>query len=114
MAGTMASVGESTQATAETKVSKEKILGSILRLSEWLERNNYQGYDTFDGLNAKIRPLTFNNPLLLTILQQGVRRFPLNPRPLFGLSARSTQQGYGLYGAWFYENAGGDWRRRLE
>jgi polysaccharide biosynthesis protein VpsJ len=118
MAGTMASVGESTQSTAETKVSKEKILGSILRLSEWLQRNNYQGYDAFDGLNAKIRPLTFNNPLLLTILQQGVRRFPINTRPLLGIGKEYSSKAMGFLARGFMrmQEATGDaaWNKKAE
>ena len=56
---------------------------SIWKLVEWLERNEYRGYDAFDGLNARfLRPLTFNNKLLRTVLQQGVRRFPVNLRPI--------------------------------
>src|SRR5438552_2563665 len=32
---------------------KQQILESILGLSDWLDKNDYRGYDTFDGLNAK-------------------------------------------------------------
>ena len=73
---------------------KTQVYDSLSRLSGWLERNDYRGYDTFDGLNAKVlRPLTFDNSLLRTLLQQGVRRFPVNIRPLLGISRSHSSKG---------------------
>lgn len=81
----------------ETKVEKARVYASITKLAEWLEINDYKGYDTFDGLNAKfVRPLTFNSPLLRTVLQQGVRRFPLNTRPLLGITRSHSTKGMGF------------------
>lgn len=69
---------------------------SICRLCDWLEKNDYRGYDTFDGLNARyLRPLTFNNKFLRTVLQQGVRRFPINLRPLLGIAPSRSTKGMG-------------------
>jgi hypothetical protein len=66
-------------------------------LSEWLEKNDYRGYDTFDGLNARfLRPFAFNNRLLLTALQQGVRRFPINVRPIVGVRKNHSTKGMGF------------------
>ncbi len=72
---------------------KSQLWTSIFQLYRWVEQNDYQGYDVFDGLNAKLlRPLTFDNPLLRTVLQQGIRRFPVNLRSLFGVrKSRSTK-----------------------
>ena len=82
MASTMASVGEQGVAKPGNDAIKAKIYSAIALLVRWLERNDYRGYDTFDGLNARyVRPLTFENSLLRTVLLQGVRRFPLNLRP---------------------------------
>jgi hypothetical protein len=76
---------------------KASIFSSIGRLSDWLERNDYQGYDTFDGLNARyLRPLTFETKLLRTILQQGIRRFPINLRPLAGVAKSRSTKGMGF------------------
>ena len=62
-----------------------------------IEIHNYRGYDTFDGLNARyVRPLTFNSPLLRTVLQQGVRRFPLNLRSLLGIVPERSTKGMGF------------------
>ena len=59
MASTTASVGE-LDASRRGNVSKAKIYAAIDTLSQWLEENDYRGYDTFDGLNAKyLRPMTF-------------------------------------------------------
>jgi len=75
-------------------VSKRDVYESISRLSDWLEKNDYHGYDTFDGLNARfVRPLTFETDFLRTVLQQGVRRFPLNLRPLLGVSKSHSTKG---------------------
>jgi len=92
--GTMtASVGTGLNSKSASTTSKDRISDSIGRLAEWLEKNDYQGYDTFDGLNAQfVRRLTFETNLLRTVLQQGVRRFPVNLRPLLGIpKSRSTK-----------------------
>lgn len=74
-----------------------QIWNSISRLCDWLEKSGYRGYDVFDGLNAKLlRPLTFNNALLRMVLQQGVRRFLINLRPLIGVEKRHSNKGMGF------------------
>src|SRR2546426_6875085 len=84
-------------AFARNSAVKIKVHESICRLAEWLERNDYRGYDTFDGLNARfLRPLTLNSPFLRTVLQQGVRRFPINLRPLLGIIPSRSTKGMGF------------------
>ncbi|HTF61284.1 MAG TPA: hypothetical protein VK638_01090 [Edaphobacter sp.] len=74
-----------------------QVLDSLLRLSRWLDTNDYRGYDTFDGLSARYaRPLTFETRFLRTVLQQGVRRFPLNLRPLLGIPRARSSKGMGF------------------
>ena len=93
----MASVGELAKVQAGSPAAKSQIYDSMLRLSGWLEKNEYRGYDTFDGLNARfVRPLTFNSKFLNTVLQQGVRRFPLNLRPLLGVRKDLSTKGMGF------------------
>ncbi|WP_158748511.1 hypothetical protein [Acidobacterium sp. S8] len=76
---------------------KAQIHESIQRLTGWLEENDYRGYDTFDGLSAKyVRPLTFENEFLRTALLQGVRRFPVNLRPLLGVEKSRSTKGMGF------------------
>src|ERR1700676_609889 len=80
-----------------TNPALAEIHESVLRLCLWLEANDYSGYDPFDGLNARLmRPLTLENPLLRTVLQQGVRRFPLNLRPVLGVSKSRSTKGMGF------------------
>jgi len=86
MASTTAFAGEQSKRSDEGGILKSELNESIRRLFHWLEENDYRGYDTFDGLNAKyVRPFTFESQLLRTVLQQGVRRLPLNIRPLVGV-----------------------------
>ena len=97
MANTMASVGKTPPMQGRYGKAKAQLYESICRLSVWLERNDYRGYDTFDGLNAKLlRPLTFNNKFLRITLQQGVRRFPINLRPLIGIEKCHSTKGMGF------------------
>ncbi|MGA7064088.1 MAG: hypothetical protein WBY69_22980 [Candidatus Acidiferrales bacterium] len=95
-ASMMVSAGSKAAVASNDRLSKDRILESIHRLSEWLEKNDYRGYDTFDGLNAKyLRPLTFETKFLRTVLQQGVRRFPVNVRPLLGIPKNRSTKGMG-------------------
>jgi hypothetical protein len=92
-----ASVGNRPAIHGSSKALKQQLRGSIDRLSDWLERNDYRGYDTFDGLNAKFaRPFTFKNKYLRIALQQGVRRFPINLRPLLGIAKSRSTKGMGF------------------
>jgi hypothetical protein len=115
----MASAGRYVAVRSEAGCTKEQIYQSIQRLSDWLERNNYRGYDTFDGLNAKfVRPLTFETELLRTVLQQGVRRFPINLRPILGVSTSHSTKGMGFLARGFLRlhQATGDgaWKDKAE
>jgi len=59
------------------------VYDSLLKLERWSVAADYQAFDTFDGLSSPLAPLfTLNIPLLKQVWQQGVRRFPLNLRPL--------------------------------
>jgi len=79
---------------AADPAAKPDVLKAIDRLFVWLEQHEYRGYDTFDGLNARyLRPLTFESKLLRTVLQQGVRRFPLNLRPALSIKASRSTKG---------------------
>lgn len=110
MASTMASVGEPGEGQYLYVAFKDRLFGSIERLTHWLEANDYRGYDTFDGLNARfIRPLTFETTFLRTVLQQGVRRFPLNLRPLLGVTKEHSSKGMGFLARGFirlYQSTG--------
>ena len=80
-----------------TNTCKAAIYDSIERLSRWLEENDYRGYDTFDGLNARVlRRLTFETKLLRITLQQAIRRFPVNLRPVLGIKKERSSKGMGF------------------
>lgn len=97
MENTTASAGRESLAGSESSAAKSQVFDSILSLYGWLEKNDYRGYDTFDGLNARfVRPLTFGNMFLRTTLQQGVRRFPVNLRPLLGVTREHSTKGMGF------------------
>src|SRR5580692_8646337 len=53
MASMTVSAGKHPGARGGNSISKDKIMESIGRLSAWLEKNDYLGYDTFDGLSSK-------------------------------------------------------------
>jgi polysaccharide biosynthesis protein VpsJ len=96
MASTMVSAGK-LPGFQPSSALKNRLFESIAKLCGWLQRNEYRGYDTFDGLNARfLRPLTFETNLLRTVLQQGVRRFPLNLRPLVGVAKGQSSKGMGF------------------
>jgi hypothetical protein len=96
MESTKAYAGEEL-ALVNSNRSAGPIHDSILRLFGWLEKNEYRGYDTFDGLSSKLLfPLTFGNRYLQIVLQQGVRRFPLNLRPLLGIAKSHSSKGMGF------------------
>jgi len=96
MASTTVSAGRQLGVQGSTAL-RNQLFESIGKLSGWLETNEYRGYDTFDGLNARfLRPLTFETNFLRTVLQQGVRRFPLNLRPLVGVAKGPSSKGMGF------------------
>ena len=116
MGSTMASAGKRQDVRSE---AKQQIYASIGRLSDWLEKNDYRGYDTFDGLSSPVlRPLTFHNKYLRTLLQQGVRRFPINLRPLLGIPKSHSTKGMGFLARGFMRlhDATGEaaWRGKAE
>ena len=77
---------------------ENEISTSLLKLERWSSAANYQAYDTFDGLSSPLAPvLTLNIPLLKQVWQQGVRRFPMNIRPLLGIKPAHSSKGMGFF-----------------
>jgi len=72
----------------------ESLRDAIVRLDEWVQAAGYKAYDPFDGLNSWIRPLTLNR-LGRQYLQQGVKRSPVNLRPLLGIRPAVSSKGMG-------------------
>ncbi len=96
MASTMVSAGNEREVRSGDVMSRDQIFASIGRLYDWLEKNDYKGWDTFDGLDSYVRPLALGNKFLQTVLQQGVRRFPINTRPLLGIPKAYSSKGMGF------------------
>jgi len=117
MASTMEFAGEQRKGRYGSETDKAQIWNSIDRLASWLEEHQYRGYDTFDGLSSRIlRPLTFETKLLRTVLLQGVRRFPINLRPVLGIPREHSSKGMGFLARGFIRlhKATGDqiWQER--
>jgi rhamnogalacturonyl hydrolase YesR len=76
----------------------ELITDAINRLNDWIDKNNWVGYDPFDGLSASFaRRLTFESPILRIALQQSVRRLPFNIRPILGITKKHSNQAMGYF-----------------
>jgi len=97
MATTKEFAGDLLGPPSEFDGPRSQIYASILQLTRWLEQHDYRGYDTFDGLSAVyLRPLTLETKFLRTVLQQAVRRFPVNLRPLLGIRTCHSSKGMGF------------------
>lgn len=76
----------------------QNIHESLVRLDRWVEKAGWKAYDTFDGLSSPYaRFCTLNRPWLKIAWQQGVRRFPINLRPLLGIKPGMSTKGMGFF-----------------
>jgi hypothetical protein len=74
---------------------------ALERVAAWVERQEYRGYEPFDGLSSWVRPLARGNQLAERVLQQLVRQCPWNLRPWLGVRPQDSTKGRG-YMAWGY------------
>jgi uncharacterized protein YyaL (SSP411 family) len=81
--------------------TKENVYASLKKVEKWVEDHNYKGYEPFDGLSSRFRPLTFGNLFLDRLLLQLIRQSPVNIRPLMGVKPLDSTIGRG-YMAWGY------------
>jgi len=72
-----------------------KIREALDKVEEWIEYNEYKGYEPSDGLTSFLRPLTFNRRILERILQQVGRQSPFNLRPLMGVKPLESTKARG-------------------
>ena len=71
---------------------------ALLKLDKWVQQADWKAYDTFDGLSSPFAAFfTLDIPLLKICWQQGVRRFPLNLRPLLGIKPGMSTKGMGFF-----------------
>jgi rhamnogalacturonyl hydrolase YesR len=76
---------------------KDFLYNRITSLNEWLSKNDWKAYDPFDGLSSGVlNCLTFRNHYLRILVQQSVRRFPLNLRPVLGIRKKTSSKGMGF------------------
>jgi len=79
-------------------MESKEIYSSLRRLETWVQKADWRAYDTFDGLSSPwARYFTCNHPFLKQAWQQGVRRFPLNLRPLLGIKPGMSTKGMGFF-----------------
>lgn len=72
------------------------------RLREYVEKEDYSGYDPYDALNSPfIRALTFEKKWGRVAWIQFLRRFPYNLRPVFFVPKGQNPKGLGLF-LWGY------------
>jgi rhamnogalacturonyl hydrolase YesR len=68
---------------------------SLDSLERWVESHDYRGYEPFDGLSSRFRPLTFGNLFAERLLMQLIRQSPVNLRPLMGVKPLDSTKGRG-------------------
>ncbi len=93
-------------------MNHEYYLTSIQKLEAWVIKNEYKGYEPFDGLSSYLNNFTLNKELPQRILQQFVRRNPLNLRPLLGIKPDKSSKGMSFLGSGYlkmYEITGLDY-----
>jgi hypothetical protein len=71
------------------------VSNSLRRLDSWLTEHEHTGYDPFEGLSSRLRPLTLKSQFLRQCLVQFVRRCPTNIRPLIGIRPSRSSKGMG-------------------
>jgi len=76
----------------------DQIQTAVDRLDRWISNSGWVGYDPFDGLSAPgFSRLTFRVQILRIALQQTVRRFPLNLRPILGITKKHSTKAMGYF-----------------
>ena len=86
---------------ADYTAINQLVLHSLAGVQDFVERNNYRGYEPFDGLSSWFRPLAFGSIFGDRLLLQAVRQSPINIRPIMGIKPKDSTKGRG-YMAWGY------------
>lgn len=65
-------------------MKSEKLRATVIKLQEYIERNDYRGYDPYDGLNSPLYklPVLRSNKKIRFFSQQLIKRSPLNLRKI--------------------------------
>jgi rhamnogalacturonyl hydrolase YesR len=76
----------------------DKLWQSLKKLMDYAEREGFKGYDPYDALNSGgIRVISRNSKYLRIAFTQGMRRIPVNVRPLLGIGKGLNPKGLGLF-----------------
>jgi hypothetical protein len=72
---------------------------AIIQLLDYCTKNNWAGFDPYDALNSRVfKALPFlNNKLCRLVLTQGMKRSPVNFRPLFLVPKEQNPKALGLF-----------------
>lgn len=77
-----------------------KFQSSFEKLVSFCEKENFKGYDPYDGLNSSFFqaiPLVRENRLARLVWIQGFKRLPFNIRPIFGVKKDYNPKALGLF-----------------
>jgi rhamnogalacturonyl hydrolase YesR len=84
---------------AEINGARLKIKAGLDGVQRWVEAHAYRGYEPFDGLSSRFRPLTFGNLFAERLLLQLIRQSPVNLRPIMGVTPKESTKGRGYMAA---------------
>ena len=73
------------------------LIRSILKLDTWVQKNNFRGYEYYDGLTSWLRIFTFRNWFAERCLVQFFKHFPINFRPFFGIKPLYSTKAMGFF-----------------
>lgn len=79
---------------------KEKAISALVRLKAYCEKEQFQGWDPYDGLNSKVfqaLPLLKKSALCREVVIQGFKRNPINLRRIAMVSKEYNAKGIGLF-----------------
>jgi len=81
------------------QLTTEIIHHTTLQLLDYCKKNNWAGFDPYDALNSRVfGALPFlNNKLCRLVLTQGMKRSPVNFRPLFLVPKEQNPKALGLF-----------------
>ena len=77
-----------------------RFIVSFRLLTQYCEREQYKGWDPYDGLNSKVfqaLPLLKHSSLCRLVMIQGFKRSPINFRRLAGVPKEYNAKGVGLF-----------------
>lgn len=78
----------------------DNIINSFLALKNYCEREQFKGWDPYDGLNSKVfqaLPLLKKSALCRLVVIQGFKRCPFNLRKLVLVPKEYNAKGIGLF-----------------